>query len=72
MTSDARVFAYANIELEGVKLTPEFKVIYEAFADNKISQLEAFRRLGINIEQIPSEKRDELAKMFMNDLQYIN
>lgn len=64
----AREQAYANVKLEGFKVTDEFKAIYEDFADNKISQLEAFKRLGINIEQIPTDKREELSRTFMSDI----
>lgn len=48
--SDVRAFAYANVELEGMQLTDEFKAIFDDFAENQISQLEAFKRLGIDIE----------------------
>lgn len=64
----AREQALANIKLEGFNITPEFETIYNDFADNKISQLEAFRRLGINVDQIPAEKREELEQMFMSDI----
>lgn len=68
MTSEARASAYANFELEGIKLAPEFKAFFDAFADNKISQLEAFQHLGIDIEQIPADKQKELSKTFMNGI----
>lgn len=64
----ARELAYANVRLEGFKITDEFKAIYEDFADNKISLLEAFKRLDINIEQIPTDKREELSRTFMNGI----
>lgn len=65
---DAREQAYANIRLEGFNITDNFKAVYEAFTENMISQLEAFEKLGINIEQIPTDKREELSRTFMNSI----
>lgn len=57
----ARELAYANVRLEGYILTEEFKDVYEQFADNKISLLEAYELLNIDIAQIPPETRARLA-----------
>ena len=65
---EARKQAYANVKLEGFNVTDELKSAYEDFAENKISQLEAFKRLGIDIEQIPTKKREELTQVFMSDI----
>lgn len=65
---DAREQAYANIRLEGFNITDNFKTVYEAFTENMISQLEAFEKLGLNIEKIPTNKREELSRTFMNGI----
>ncbi len=64
---DVREQAYASLRLSGFKITDEFKDVYEDFANNNISQLEAFIMLGINIEQIPVKQLEKLASSYMFD-----
>lgn len=64
----ARELAYANIRLEGYKFTEELKAVYDRFANNEISQLDAYNLLGIDIDKIPPETREKLGNTFMNDL----
>jgi hypothetical protein len=63
----SRDLAYANIKLEGYRVSEEFKDIYEDFANNRISQLEALNRFGIDLGKVPVQKLAESSKTYMSD-----
>lgn len=65
---DARRLAYANVRLEGFRISDEFKEVYDDFANNKISQLDALERLGINVEGAPKHIKIESSKIYMSDV----